>query len=63
MLPEGLPVEGAVLVDQIRSTDRSARGFRVVGRVPDAVLSEVIGRLAALLGIQGAVAAGGPEEK
>lgn len=51
VLPNGLAVRGAVLVDQIRSLDRSARGFRSVGRVPDEILDEVRGRLAALLGI------------
>jgi mRNA interferase MazF len=50
-LPDGLAVRGAVLVDQIRSLDRSARGFRFVGRVPEEILAEVRGRLAALLGI------------
>jgi mRNA interferase MazF len=50
-LPDGLPVRGAVLVDQVRSLDRSARGFRFVGRVPEEILAEVRGRLAALLGI------------
>jgi mRNA interferase MazF len=52
VLPEGLAVRGAILVDQVRSLDRSARGFRSVGRVPDRVLDEVRGRLAALLGIE-----------
>jgi mRNA interferase MazF len=52
VLPEGLAVSGAILVDQVRSLDRSARGFRSVGRVPDPVLDEVRGRLAALLGIE-----------
>jgi len=51
MLPEGLAARGAILVDQIRVLDRSARGFRSIGRVPDQVLSDVRGRLAALLGI------------
>src|SRR5262252_5393377 len=51
ILPDGLAVRGAILVDQVRSLDRSARGFRSVGRVPDQVLDEVRGRLAGLLGI------------
>jgi mRNA interferase MazF len=51
VLPDGLAVRGAVLIDQVRSLDRSARGFRSVGRVPDEILDEVRGRLAALLGI------------
>lgn len=51
ILPDGLAAEGAILVDQIRTLDRTKRGFRAVGSVPDDVLSEVRARLAALLGI------------
>ena len=51
ILPDGLAARGAILVDQVRTLDRSARGFRSLGRVPDRVLDEVRGRLAALLGI------------
>jgi mRNA interferase MazF len=50
-LPEGLAVSGVILVDQVRVLDRSARGFRAVGRVPDVVLAEVRAKLAALVGI------------
>ena len=49
MLPAGLAVEGAVLVDQVRSIDRDARILRSLGFVPVIVLAEVRGRLAALL--------------
>ncbi|MER2250691.1 type II toxin-antitoxin system PemK/MazF family toxin [Methylorubrum podarium] len=51
LLPPGLPVQGAVLVDQIRSLDRDARILRTLGYVPDETLAEVRGRLAPLLGI------------
>jgi mRNA interferase MazF len=51
ILPDGLAATGAILVDQIRTLDRSARGFRSIGRVPDQLLDEVRGRLATLLGI------------
>lgn len=51
LLPDGLAATGAILVDQVRTLDRTARGFRAIGRVPDQVLAEVRGRLAALLGI------------
>jgi mRNA interferase MazF len=50
-LPEGLAAQGAILVDQVRTLDRTMRGFRPVGRVPDQILNEVRGRLATLLGI------------
>jgi mRNA interferase MazF len=51
VLPDGLKVQGAVLVDQVRTLDRSARGFRAVDRVPPEILDEIRGRLAALLGL------------
>ncbi len=51
VLPDGLAARGAVLVDQIRMLDRTERGFRSVGRVPEEVLNEVRARLATLLGI------------
>lgn len=44
-------MSGVILVDQVRVLDRSARGFRAVGRVPDMVLAEVRAKLAALVGI------------
>jgi mRNA interferase MazF len=50
-LPDGLPVKGAVLVDQIKSVDPWARGCDVIGRVPESVMADIRGRLAALLGI------------
>jgi mRNA interferase MazF len=51
LLPPGLPVGGAILADEVRTLDRRARGFRPIGRVPDEVLSELRGKLAALVGI------------
>jgi mRNA interferase MazF len=51
MLPDGLGVAGAVLVDQLRAIDRGARRLRVAGQAPGAVVAEVQARLAALLGI------------
>jgi mRNA interferase MazF len=53
MLREGEPVEGAVLVDQLRAFDRAHRGFRPIGRVSDGVLNEVRLMLAALAGLPG----------
>lgn len=50
-LPQGLKTTGVVLVDQIRTIDRSRRMFDVIERVPDVFIDEVRGRLAALLGI------------
>jgi mRNA interferase MazF len=52
-LPVGLKTEGAVLLDQIRTIDRTQRMFAIIERVPREVLIEVRGKLAALLGIGG----------
>jgi len=52
MLPEGLPVEGAVLVDQLRSIDRRERILRHLGTAPLEILQEVHRRLAALIGLE-----------
>jgi mRNA interferase MazF len=53
MLPHGLAVAGAVLVDQVRSIDRDARRLRVAGHAPQTVVAEVQAKLAALFGIGG----------
>ena len=55
-LPEGLAVQGAVLVDQIRSIDRRERILRRLGQVPQPVLDLVRLKLAALVGIEVAAA-------
>ena len=51
-LPEGCGVNGYVLADQVRSIDRSQRGFRKVGQAPpetvDAVKRKLMGLLASL---------------
>ena len=51
MLPDGLAVSGAVLVDQVRSIDRIARRLRFAGDAPQTVIIEVRARLAVLLGM------------
>jgi mRNA interferase MazF len=50
-LPPGLPIEGVVLVDHVRSVDRDARNLEVVGVAPPEVLDEIDARLAPLLGL------------
>ena len=50
-LPEGLGIEGVVLVDQVRSIDREARFMKVFGAVPADVLDEIDARLAPLLSL------------
>lgn len=51
LLPDDLPITGAVLADQVKSIDRRARGLQVAGPAPPSVLAEVRAKLAALLGI------------
>ncbi len=50
-LPPGLPIEGVVLVDHVRSVDREARKLEVVGVAPPEVLDEIDARLAPLLSL------------
>ena len=50
-LPPGLPIEGVVLVDHVRSVDREARKLEVVGMAPPEVLDEIDARLAPLLSL------------
>ena len=51
LLPDDLPIKGAVLVDQIKSIDRRGRVFGRVGKVPELVLTEVRFKLAGITGI------------
>ena len=51
ILPAGLKTSGVVLIDQIRTVDRSERMFSIIERVPDDVLAEIRARLEALLQI------------
>jgi mRNA interferase MazF len=49
-LPHGLPIAGVVLADHLKSLDWRARRVECVGKLPAAVLREVLDRLAPLLG-------------
>lgn len=51
VLPEDASVRGVVLADQPRSISWEKRPIAHAGRAPDALLTEVRERLAALLGI------------
>jgi mRNA interferase MazF len=53
LLPEGLAVSGAVLIDQVRSIDRNARKLSIVGHAPQPVVLDVQAKLATLLGLAG----------
>jgi len=48
-LPDGLPVHGVVLADQVKSLDWRVRRARIVGSVPDDVMQQVLARLLALI--------------
>jgi mRNA interferase MazF len=48
-LPSEMKTRGSVLVDQVRTIDRQDRLFDIIERAPAELLSEVRGRLAALL--------------
>lgn len=40
-LPDDAPVRGAILCDQVRSLDRTGRGFRLIGQATPDVLARV----------------------
>ncbi len=48
-LPEGLPVGGVVLADQVKSLDLRARKAKFAAHLPTDTSAEVLGKLAALL--------------
>lgn len=48
-LPSGGPVEGVVLADQVRSLDWRALRLRLAAAAPSRVVTEVLGKLNALL--------------
>ena len=48
-LPPGLPVQGVVLSDQVRSLDWRARRVEHAGNAPVEVVDEVLAKLAPLL--------------
>jgi len=49
-LPDGLPVTGVVLSDQVKSLDWQAGDCALVCAIPDAVVRQVLRRLNTLLG-------------
>ncbi len=50
-LPDGLPVSGVVLVDEVRSIDRDARHLKLAGVVPQDVLDAIGAKLAPFLSL------------
>lgn len=49
ILPDGLPIHGVVLADQVRNLDWRTRRAEIAGQAPAAVVREVLGKLQALL--------------
>jgi mRNA interferase MazF len=48
-LPEGLPVQGTLLLSQLRSIDWRARPFSIACRVPSPFLEDINARLSSVL--------------
>jgi mRNA interferase MazF len=49
LLPEGLPVAGAILSAQVKSLDWQAHNAELIGNLPDEITSEALQKLNALL--------------
>lgn len=49
LLPAGLPVEGAILSDQVKSLDWHARNVEFICTLSDEAVSEILQKLGALL--------------
>jgi mRNA interferase MazF len=50
-LPEGCGVAGVVLADHLKSVEWKVREARRIGRAPEAIMLEVLARIAPLLGL------------
>jgi mRNA interferase MazF len=50
-ISRGLPIQGVVLVDQVRSLDWRRRRAKFIARVPDTLLEDVTAKVAVLIGI------------
>jgi mRNA interferase MazF len=50
VIPEGLPITGAIITDQMKSLDWRVRKVKFVCKVPRKVIGEVMMKLRALLG-------------
>ena len=49
LLPDGLPVAGAILSDQVKSLDWRARNAELICPLPDETVSEILQKLGVLL--------------
>ena len=48
-IPDGLPIAGAILADQVKSLDWHARNAELICTLPEETISEVLQKLVALL--------------
>ena len=51
-LPDGLPISGALLADQLKSVDWSSRRAQFAAKAPQSVIVEVTAKLRPLLGLR-----------
>ena len=49
LIPEGLPIAGAILSDQVKSLDWRARNAELICILPDETISEVLQKLGTLI--------------
>jgi mRNA interferase MazF len=49
IIPQGLPIEGAILSDQVRSLDWKARNAEFICQLPDDAITEVVAKLEVLI--------------
>jgi mRNA interferase MazF len=51
-IPPGVPIQGVILSDQIRSLDWRARRAERVASLPEETIAQIIERLKTLLGLE-----------
>jgi mRNA interferase MazF len=49
LLPDGLPISGIVLADQVRSLDWKSRGAKFIAALDKSVIDEILSKLSALV--------------
>lgn len=50
-VPQGLPIQGVVLTDQIRCLDWQKRHAKRIAKIPEILLVDVTAKLSALIGL------------
>lgn len=48
-LPEGLPISGVILTDQVKSLDWRAREAEKIAKLPDPIIQDVLAKISTLL--------------